>query len=746
MLKTTALVVLALIAAPLLAFAAEPSSEIGGKRALLVGCTKYDNLETRWELGGPTNDVALLRSVLIDKFGFPAANITSLTEAAGGDELRPTLANIQREFATLIASARPGDQVVILLSGHGSQQPDTSNDARLDPEPDGLDEVFLPADVASWGEAEQAIGNGLIDDQLGAWLRAIRAKGALVWIIFDACHSGTMIRGNDVEKQRRVPPDVLVPRAVLDRARERSSSRSRGAAAAPSESVFGELGSDAGFVALYAVRPDETTPERPLPIETAAGVESKTHGLLTFALCEVLTEQQSPLVYRDLAERIFARYVSWGLSFPVPLAEGTDLDREVLGVREWPRSPIVLDALPQGRCQINVGSLYGLTLGSVLEVRPPAGAANADQLLGHVKVKRLTMLDADVVPCEFGNQPTPDKLPPGALCEVAYLDGGSLRLRVAVDQRDDAGKSVSAGDVELLGAELAKLVAKSNPFIEITPDSASAHWLVRRERGKTYLVSAAGISQRDVKDGSLPADAAGESGARFGPAPADQPLDGWLSATLTRVARAQNLLRLTDPSPAAASIEISMLRYRDLESPKYERVERGSEGLTLRSGEVIAFEIRNPNSFPVDATLLFVDSGYGIEAYWPEPGTVLNNRILPGKSVITPRGEINAKTIGIEHMLVLAVQTGPRPVDFTCLAQPSLDRARGTQGTRGSGDDALATPLGQFLAVASYTNDNGPGKSRGLTRRLTEQCMLRRLSWEVSPDAATNSKTESPDN
>jgi hypothetical protein len=211
------------------------------------------------------------------------------------------------------------------------------------------------------------------------------------------------------------------------------------------------------------------------------------------------------------------------------------------------------------------------------------------------------------------------------------------------------------------------------------------------------------------------------------------------------------LLRLTDPTPAvagatAAGIEIAMLRYRNLESPEFERVERGSQGLTLRSGDVIAFEIRNPNAYAIDATLLFVDSAYGIEAYWPEPGTVLNNRIPPGKSVVTPRGEINAETIGIEHMLVLAVQAGARPVDFSCLAQPSLDRARGTSVTGSSVDEALATPLGQFLAVASYTNDEAHGKPRGLTRRLTEQCMLRRLSWEVSPDSPAPIKPASSDN
>ena len=60
---------------------------------------------------------------------------------------RPTRANIEREFRRLADRAGPGDQVFVLLAGHGDCQPESDPPHPLHPEPDGIAEVFLPADV-----------------------------------------------------------------------------------------------------------------------------------------------------------------------------------------------------------------------------------------------------------------------------------------------------------------------------------------------------------------------------------------------------------------------------------------------------------------------------------------------------------------------------------------------------------------------------------------------------------------------
>src|SRR4051812_20869284 len=72
----------------------------GQGRALLVGCSHYPNLEERYQLKGPANDVLLMRDLLVKYFGFAAEHIVILAEHAGKDRL-PTRANIEQEFRRL---------------------------------------------------------------------------------------------------------------------------------------------------------------------------------------------------------------------------------------------------------------------------------------------------------------------------------------------------------------------------------------------------------------------------------------------------------------------------------------------------------------------------------------------------------------------------------------------------------------------------------------------------------------------
>ena len=150
-----------------------------GRRALLIGCTKYENLGKTRKLDGPANDVALMKALLVDKrFGFAEQDIVCLTE--DDPERRPTRANIEREFDCLAKSANEGDQVFILLAGHGSRQPEANPPHPLHPEPDGEDEVFLPTDVSRAGPSKARIPGAIVDDEIGQWLKAITDKKAYV--------------------------------------------------------------------------------------------------------------------------------------------------------------------------------------------------------------------------------------------------------------------------------------------------------------------------------------------------------------------------------------------------------------------------------------------------------------------------------------------------------------------------------------------------------------------------------------
>src|SRR5262245_52084284 len=183
--------------------ATPPSAPKSGQKragfALLVGCTKYDHRPRIPTLVGPANDVELMRHVLEDSYKFDSANIVALSEAAAlekGQAYRPVRKNIERAIRELVQKVKAGDEIVILLSGHGSQQPDDDDPQKAD-ELDGLDEIFLPADIGQTDDAGR-IPNAITDDEIGTWTSEMAAKGARVFLVADCCHSGTLLRG-DVE-------------------------------------------------------------------------------------------------------------------------------------------------------------------------------------------------------------------------------------------------------------------------------------------------------------------------------------------------------------------------------------------------------------------------------------------------------------------------------------------------------------------------------------------------------------------
>jgi hypothetical protein len=128
--------------------------------------------------------------------------------------------------------------------------------------------------------------------------------------------------------------------------------------------------------------------------------------------------------------------------------------------------------------------------------------------------------------------------------------------------------------------------------------------------------------------------------------------------------------------------------------------------------------LTNPNNIPVDVTLLYIDSGFGIDALFPGRGEI--NRLLPGETVPV-RIRVDSKTAGRENLVAVVVRgTDSLPADFTALAQPTLEAARGAERTRG----ALATPLGQLLQGAMFA---APGERSA----SLDDYRLESFSWTV---------------
>jgi hypothetical protein len=689
-----------------------PAKQSGRKHALLIGCTKYDKLPERFHLKGPTNDVELMRKVLTERFGYAVKDIVTLADQPGAAG-RPTCASIQSQFERLAKEARPGDQVMILLSGHGSQQPDHEP---LD-EADGLDETFVPCDGGPWDDDEQKLLNAITDDDLQAWTKAITDGGAAVFLIFDCCHSGTMLRGGN-RVLREIPAGEVVPREALQKAREavaarRQSTRGVGAKA-PEDKPENKA---PRLVALYAAQPHEPTIELPMPPDAVLGPR---FGLLTYTVCHLITQSQSPLTYRELAQRVQGQYVQWGLVSPTPLLEGLEQDHEILGTRAWlGRSQFILHHSDDG-WRIRAGQLHGLTENSILAVYPPAGKAGADKIIGHVRIRKGRPTESEVEPCAHNKLPVPAKLIEGGRCELVYVDCGDLRLRVGIEKPANP----ESGQHRLVQQTLKEIAKAPDSLVELTDDSDKADVLVRINGDKIFLVSA-DVAQRI---GEPPLGA-----AYFGPYSSQQAEK--IQDDLTKITRVRNLLKLVSgaSNSAADDLEVTMVKLKDQNDKKGEPLKWGAQGLVLQPGDWVSWRLTNRGKVPLDVTLLFIDSGYGIAPLFPRRGTAGSgeNRFRPGQSHLLPPVRVNHKTVGLEHVVLIAVKGEGQPIDFTCLAQPKLEKAE-EAATRGGGNRALASPLGGLLKKALYAQ----GASRGLDMVEADTQVFRLLTWSVPPQTA----------
>lgn len=159
------------------------------KRALLVGISDYGNaLEDpyKWANISGANDILLL-SPLFSEHGYA---VTSLVDS------QATHANITKALEQLAKNSKKGDVVYIHFSMHGQPYEDLNGD-----EEDGWDEALIPIDAQmQYLEGVYEGENHLLDDELEVYFNEIRhkiGKNGQLYVILDACHSGTASRGDD---------------------------------------------------------------------------------------------------------------------------------------------------------------------------------------------------------------------------------------------------------------------------------------------------------------------------------------------------------------------------------------------------------------------------------------------------------------------------------------------------------------------------------------------------------------------
>ncbi len=690
--------------------------------ALLVGVTEYDHLSQSYWLDGPENDALLLRDLLIERFALPAEQISLLTHSLGLEnaDLQPTRGNIEREFRRLadIARLNPQATFVIFLAGHGSQQPNTGDDV----ETDGYDEIFLPQDVAGWGgtTAAPTIQNAITDDDLADWLDDITDTGAFVCVVIDACHSGTMTRS--VERSRAVPWQALTSSSAWEGVAVSSADpprplSSRGSEL-PATLLDGEDDSPR-LVAIYAAQSTEPTVERLMPYGRYDISDRRVHGLLTFTINEVLRNANGSLSYRELMEAVQASYDGWGRRGPTPAIEGP-LDRVVFDTTAVARSSIRLQNDPAAPLSINQGGVQGLTTGSVLAVYPPAGEEQTDEPMGHVTVTECRTLDAFVAPTTFAGGILVDRanLPDGARCEIVLLHyDDQLRTSVAIDRLDSSGAAVPAEIVARLESNLTRLANEPGSWIRLVTMQDDPEWVLNWNADELRIVSAF-VADLAEEVESTPAIV-------FGPHAADTGSEAWLASVLHRIVHVRNLRRIAslESGEGLAGVPFAFDVTRGDDDSASEAATRPRLG----PGQRLTIRMSNPNDYPIDITLLYIDATYGVNSLFPTRSQ--NNRLQPGDHH-SIQVRLTAEPVGVESFLAIAVRGQGQSVAFNMLTQPSIaDISAVTSMTRDA-ERIFQSPLGALLRDATYQSARG----EAVTPPGESYYAMRLYTWEVLND------------
>lgn len=174
-----------------------------GKKAICVGINKFAGYP-QFTLNGCVNDAKDMAALAKDVLGFKASEIKTLTDA------QATKAAIMAELNAAVAAAKAGKLSYILfsLSSHGTQMADKGGD-----EPDGMDEAFVPYDIAQKGNAWDP-AHIISDDELHDLFAQLPAS-TLLEVYLDTCHSGTGLRGTEFSLYAPRPRYVAPPAGEL---------------------------------------------------------------------------------------------------------------------------------------------------------------------------------------------------------------------------------------------------------------------------------------------------------------------------------------------------------------------------------------------------------------------------------------------------------------------------------------------------------------------------------------------------
>jgi len=632
------------------------------KWALLIGIDHYPYVN---QLSGCVNDVHVMRQVLTESFAFPEDHITLLTDE------QATREGILTAMKELVARAGKDDIVVFHYSGHGSQMTDREGDG-----PDGVDETIVPHD-----SGRKPLTNlDITDDEIYFWILDLTAKTSSVTLIFDCCHSGTIVRDSFGGEMRWVEADLRpleeLPPSPIPLAFRSLLSASR------------DLG-PSGWLPLgerYVLIAGCSRDERSYEIEEPAGVR---HGALTYFLSQELVKAEPGATYRDLFE-IAAPRVSSRFPNQHPQLEGAR-DLEVLGVRRIePMAFVPVRGREGDRVVLGAGAACGLHEGSQWAIYK-AGTktvASEEEPQGVVSITSVRAVTSDGTLLR--------EVRPGAVAAGMRAVEESRALETLLPVQVEASPQYAADVQSLLdGLGQSKLLRRAG----------------REElaKARVYLLPAGSLDKRKGAVPTLPPLAeetwavVGENGELLMPSHRRYELGvvQTLLENLEKAARYRLILDLrSEKNPLADKVEVELFRWTGT------RLEQPDRGGVFYEGDNLALTITNRYERPLFIYVLDLGLTGRIQLAYPVAGA--EDSLLPGRTIEvgTRHGEEMTLYIpdefpfaatssgdqGVEGTETLKIFATTHPTDFQPLYQ--ADFREGKAGPVSSLDDLLSATFG----------------------------------------------------
>lgn len=565
-----------------------PEPTAGRRHALLIGIEEYPYAKGP-VLRGPYNDVIVVKTLLRDRFGFPADNLLILRDQEA------TQAGIRAAFEEMIKRVADNEIFVCFYSGHGSRKADPRR-------PEGWLESIVPHDSGRGDYPNRDIP----DEEIDRWVQRLNENTPHVTLIFDCCHSGSVTRDplcatREIEADRRAPEKMFAGEPVPEFLRA-PESRPRG-----DWSSFGYVRGRRQAVMIAACRADEQAAECLIP-ESGSFY---TYGALTYHLGRALEQAGVGTTWRDVFEKV-GPWVTATYRRQHPQIEG-NWDGVLFGTHEIrPTSYLKLVKVDPDGIELSGGAAHGVTGGSLWSVHPH-GARHPDaaEELARVEIERVAVASSAARILESED---PKQLAVGqrAFLRVQRLSEPGLRIRLEADSEHARELHDLIGTSPLLHPTAGEvpadvLVRCLAPRAEVAADDPCPHLGPLRE----WTWAAVG------NDGRLAVPtrpAAGKTAV-------------WEAARLVgdleSVARFRSVLAIENRDPASplrGRVRLVVMRWSpDRQTFVATEPEPGDGVVVFDEGEWMDLEIHNEHDVKIWVTLMHFGCDQAIKRLLPLP-------------------------------------------------------------------------------------------------------------------------------